>query len=55
MAYQVHLDLRGHQNNKEYGPSQIAEILGTDDYVAQMIFSETTNKNTSKIISNYNF
>ena len=33
----------------EYGPSQIAEILGTDDYIAQIIFSETT-KNTSDII-----
>ena len=38
----------------EYGPSQIADILGTDDYIAQIIFSETT-KNTSNIISNYNF
>ena len=38
----------------EYGSSHIAEILGTDDYVAQIIFSETT-KNTSDIISNYNF
>jgi hypothetical protein len=28
----------------ESGSSQIAEILGTDDYVAQIIFSETTNK-----------
>jgi hypothetical protein len=28
----------------ESGPSQIAEILGTDDYVAQIIFSETNNK-----------
>ena len=32
----------------EYGPSKIAEILGTDDYVAKIIFSETT-KNTSNI------
>lgn len=38
----------------EYGPSQIAEILGTDDHVAQIIFSETI-KNTSNIISKYNF
>ena len=38
----------------EFGPSKIAEILGTDDHVAQIIFSETT-KNTSDIISNYNF
>ena len=38
----------------EYGPSKIAEILGTDDYIAQIIFSETI-KNTSDIISNYNF
>ena len=30
----------------EYGSSHIAEILGTDDYVAQIIFNETT-KNTS--------
>ena len=28
----------------EYGPSQIAEILRTDDHVAQRIFSETNNK-----------
>ena len=34
--------------------SQIAEILGTDDHVAQIIFSETI-KNTSNIISKYNF
>ena len=26
----------------EYGHSQIAEILGIDDYVAQIIFNETT-------------
>jgi hypothetical protein len=26
----------------EYGPSQIAEKLGIDDYVAQIIFTETT-------------
>jgi hypothetical protein len=38
----------------EYGPSQIAEILGTDDHVAQIIFSETI-ENTSNIISKYNF
>ena len=38
----------------EYGPSQIADILGTDDHVAQIIFSETT-KNTSNIVSDYNF
>ena len=38
----------------EYGPTHIAEILGTDDHVAQIIFSETTNKNTSNIISKYN-
>jgi hypothetical protein len=38
----------------ESGPSQIAQILGTDDYVAQIIFSETT-KNNSNAISNYNF
>ena len=29
----------------EYGSSHIAEILGTDDYVAQIIFSETTKNN----------
>ena len=28
----------------EYGPSQIAEILGTDDHVVQIIFNETNNK-----------
>ena len=28
----------------ESGSSQIAEILGTDDYVAQIIFSEINNK-----------
>ena len=28
----------------ESRPSQIAEILGTDNYVAQIIFSETNNK-----------
>jgi hypothetical protein len=28
----------------EYGPSKIAEKLGIDDYVAQLIFSETNNK-----------
>jgi hypothetical protein len=38
----------------EYGPSQIAEILGTDDYVAKIIFSVTI-KITNDIISNYNF
>jgi hypothetical protein len=38
----------------EYGPSQIAEILGTEDYIVQIIFSETI-KNTSDIIPNYNF
>ena len=38
----------------EYGPSQIAERLGTDDHVGQIIFSETI-KNTSNIISKYNF
>jgi hypothetical protein len=38
----------------EYGPSKIAEILAIDDYVARIIFSETT-KNAGNIISNYNF
>ena len=38
----------------EYGPSQIADILGIDDYIAQIIFSETT-KNTSNLVSDYNF
>ena len=28
----------------EYGPSKIAEILGIDNYVAQIIFNETNNK-----------
>jgi hypothetical protein len=28
----------------EYGPSQIAEKLGIDNYVAQIIFNETTKK-----------
>jgi hypothetical protein len=28
----------------EYGPSKIAEKLGIDDYVAQLIFSETNTK-----------
>ena len=28
----------------EYGPSKIAEKLGIDDYVAQIIFNETNNK-----------
>ena len=28
----------------EYGPSQIAEKLGIDNYVAQIIFNETNNK-----------
>ena len=36
-------------------PSKIAEILVIDNYVAQIIFNETNNKNTSNIISNYNF
>ncbi len=28
----------------EYGPSQIAERLGIDNYVAQIIFNETSKK-----------
>jgi hypothetical protein len=28
----------------EYGPSKIAEILGIDSYVAQIIFNEINNK-----------
>lgn len=28
----------------EYGSSKIAEILGIDNYVAQIIFNETNNK-----------
>ena len=32
----------------EYGPSQIAKILRIDDYVAEIIFSETT-----EVINNY--
>lgn len=39
----------------EYGPSKIAEILGTDDYVAKIIFSETTKNTSIDIIYNYNF
>ena len=27
----------------DYGPPKIAEILGTDDYIAQIIFNETNN------------
>jgi hypothetical protein len=27
----------------EYGPSKIAEKLGIDDYIAQIIFNETSN------------
>ena len=27
----------------EYGPSKISEKLGIDDYVAQIIFNETSN------------
>jgi hypothetical protein len=40
----------------EHGPSQIAEKLGIDDYVAQIIFNETTkevmnfNKSYSSVI-----
>ena len=32
------------ENILEYGPSKIAEKMGIDDYVAQIIFSETNNK-----------
>ena len=35
----------------ENGPSHIAAILGIDDYVAQIIFSET-KKSTSNLTSN---
>jgi hypothetical protein len=31
----------------EYNPSQIAEKLGIDDYVAQIIFNETTKANNN--------
>jgi hypothetical protein len=31
----------------EYGPSQIAEKLGIDDYIAQIIFKETIKAITS--------
>ena len=31
----------------DYGPSQIAEILGIDHYVAQIIFNETTKEKQS--------
>jgi hypothetical protein len=27
----------------DYGPSKIAEIMGTDEYLAQIIFNETNN------------
>ncbi len=33
----------------EYGPSKIAENLGIDDYVAQIIFNETTKKSINKL------
>jgi hypothetical protein len=33
----------------EYGPSKLAETLGIDDYIAQIIFNET-----SKAIINFN-
>ncbi len=33
----------------EFGPSQIAENLGIDDYVAQLIFNETTKKAINKL------
>lgn len=39
----------------EYGPSKIAEILGTDDYVAKIIVSQTTKNTSIDLISNYNF
>ena len=32
----------------EYGPSKIAEILVIDNYVAQLIFNETTKKAITK-------
>ena len=31
----------------EYGPSKIAELLGIDNYVAQIIFNETSNETIS--------
>jgi hypothetical protein len=31
----------------DYGSSKIAEILGTDDYIAQIIFNETNNNKKS--------
>ena len=31
----------------EYGPSQISEKLGIDEYVAQIIFNEVTKTITS--------
>ena len=36
------------------GPSHIAEILGIDDYIGELIFQET-KKATRNIISNSNF
>jgi len=34
----------------DYGPSKIAETLGIDNYVAQIIFNEANNKNINNII-----
>jgi hypothetical protein len=31
----------------EYGPSQIAKIIGIDDFFAQIIFNKTTKKTTT--------
>ena len=38
----------------ECGPSHIAEILGIDDYIGELIYQET-KKATRSIISNSNF
>ena len=37
----------------EYGPSQIAEKLGIDNYVAQIIFNETTKKQSISYNESY--
>ncbi|HEY8522791.1 MAG TPA: hypothetical protein VIL14_03435 [Nitrososphaeraceae archaeon] len=34
----------------EYGPSQIAKIIGIDDFFAQIIFNETTTTITKRLL-----
>jgi hypothetical protein len=36
----------------EYGPSQIAKIIGIDDFFAQIIFNKTTKKNNNNKMIN---